>query len=73
MTCSPGRVPRPGLAQILSVGGDQLARVALTYLVYDRTGSALLAAITFAASIVPTFVGGVVMGGLGTGCRAARS
>jgi len=52
------------LAQILSVGGDQLARVALTFLVYDRTGSALLAAITFAASIVPTFVGGVVMGGL---------
>ncbi len=52
------------LAQILSVGGDQLARVALTFLVYDRTGSALLAAITFAASIVPTFVGGVLLGGL---------
>ena len=52
------------LAQILSVGGDQLARVALTFLVYAQTGSALLAAITFAASIVPTFVGGVVMGGL---------
>ena len=28
------------LAQILSVGGDQLARVALTFLVYDRTRSA---------------------------------
>ena len=49
------------LAQFLSVIGDQLARVALTVLVYDRTRSALLAAITFVASIVPTFVGGVTL------------
>jgi MFS family permease len=49
------------LAQLLSVVGDQLARVALTVLVYDRTRSALLAAITFAVSIVPTFVGGVTL------------
>ena len=48
-------------AQLLSVIGDQLARVALTVLVYDRTRSALLAAITFVASIVPTFVGGVML------------
>ncbi len=48
-------------AQLLSFIGDQLARVALTWLVYDRTGSALLAAITFVASIVPTFVGGVTL------------
>ena len=48
-------------AQLLSVIGDQLARVALTVLVYDRTRSALLAAITFVASIVPTFVGGVTL------------
>ena len=48
-------------AQLLSVFGDQLARVALTVLVYDRTRSALLAAITFVASIVPTFVGGVTL------------
>ena len=34
-------------AQLLSVIGDQLARVALTVLVYDRTHSSLLAAITF--------------------------
>jgi MFS family permease len=52
------------LAQILSVAGDQLARVALTVLVYDRTRSALLAAVTFAASLVPTFVGGVTLAGL---------
>ncbi len=49
------------LAQLLSVAGDQLARVALTILVYDRTRSALLAAITFVVSIVPTFVGGITL------------
>jgi MFS family permease len=49
------------LAQLLSVVGDQLARVALTILVYDRTHSALLAAITFVVSIVPVFVGGVTL------------
>ena len=49
------------MAQLLSVVGDQLARVALTVLVYDRTRSALLAAVTFAVSIVPTFIGGVTL------------
>jgi len=49
------------MAQLLSVVGDQLARVALTVLVYDRTRSALLAAITFAVSIVPTFIGGMTL------------
>ena len=49
------------MAQLLSVVGDQLARVALTVLVYDRTRSALLAAITFVASVVPTFIGGVTL------------
>lgn len=52
------------LAQVLSVAGDQLARVALTWLVYDRTHSSLLAAITFAASVVPAFVGGLALSGL---------
>lgn len=51
-------------AQLLSVIGDQLARVALTVLVYDRTRSALLAAVTFAASVVPMFIGGVMLSGL---------
>jgi MFS family permease len=49
------------MAQLLSVIGDQLARVALTVLVYDRTRSALLAAVTFVASIVPNFIGGVTL------------
>ena len=52
------------LAQVLSVSGDQLARVALTVLVYDRTRSALLAAVAFAASVVPTFIGGLALSGL---------
>ncbi len=52
------------LAQIGSVLGDQLARVALTLQVYARTHSALLAAVTFAASVVPVFVGGVLLSGL---------
>jgi MFS family permease len=46
------------------VAGDQLARVALTVLVYARTGSALLSAVTFVASILPLFVGGIALGGL---------
>jgi MFS family permease len=53
------------LAQVTSVTGDQLARVALTVLIYDRTRSALLAAVTFAASIVPMFFGGILLAGLG--------
>ena len=48
-------------AQLLSVVGDQLARVALTVLVYDRTRSSLLAAVTFAVSIVPLFIGGMTL------------
>src|SRR5579875_635699 len=52
------------LAQLLSVAGDQLARVALTVLVYDRTRSPLLAAATYAASIIPVFAGGVLLAGL---------
>ena len=46
------------------MAGDQLARVALTLLVYDRTHSALLAAVTFAASVVPSFIGGITLSGL---------
>jgi predicted MFS family arabinose efflux permease len=52
------------LAQLLSVAGDQLARVALTVLVYDRTRSALLAALTYAVTIIPVFAGGILLSGL---------
>src|SRR3984893_15415749 len=43
-------------AQLLSVAGDQMARVALTVLVYDQTRSALLAAVAYAGSIAPVFL-----------------
>ena len=46
------------------MAGDQLARVAITLLVFDQTRSALLAAIAFAASIVPSFLGGLLLSGI---------
>jgi MFS family permease len=52
------------VALMLSVAGDQLARVALTVLVYERTRSAMLAAVAFAAGIVPMFIGSVTLSGL---------
>jgi hypothetical protein len=52
------------LALVASVAGDQLARVALMVLVYDRTRSPLLAALAFAVSYVPTFLGGLMLSGL---------
>jgi len=52
------------LAQVLSVVGDQLARVALTLLVFAQTDSPLLAAVTFATSLIPLALGGVILSGL---------
>ena len=52
------------LAQILSVAGDQLARVALTVLVYERTRSPVLTAVTYAATYVPWLIGSVTLSGL---------
>jgi MFS family permease len=46
---------------LLSTIGDELARVALTVLVYQRTSSALLSAITFGISYLPWLVGGPVL------------
>ncbi|MFL6075849.1 MAG: MFS transporter [Mycobacteriales bacterium] len=45
------------LAQVLSLFGDRLARIALTVLVYDRTGSPLLTALVYAATFLPFLVG----------------
>jgi MFS family permease len=52
------------LAELLSVCGDQLARVALSVLVYDRTGSALLTGLTYALTFAPSLLGGLLFGGL---------
>jgi len=46
---------------ILSTAGDRLALVALTLLVYDRTGSPLLAALVFAAGYLPWVIGGLFL------------
>lgn len=51
-------------AQVLSLLGDQLAHVALAYLVYQRTGSPLLTALTYALTYVPPIVGGPFLAGL---------
>ena len=51
-------------SQILSVGGDRLALVALTLLIYDRTHSPLLAAVAYAAGDVPYVIGALFLSGL---------
>jgi predicted MFS family arabinose efflux permease len=75
---SPSSAPRPSfrdvfaepefrslwVSYVLSAGGDRLALVALTLLVYDRSKSPLLAAVTFAAGFVPYLFGGMFLSGL---------
>ena len=51
-------------SQILSAGGDRLALVALTLLVYDRTRSPLLAAVAFASGTLPYIIGAMFLSGL---------
>ncbi|HEX8626644.1 MAG TPA: MFS transporter [Catenuloplanes sp.] len=51
-------------AEVLSIAGDQLARVALAVLVYGRTGSASWAAGTYALTFLPAMLGGVLLSGL---------
>ena len=52
------------LAELLSVLGDQLARVALAVLVYNRTSSAVLSALTYALTFAPAVLGGAFLSGL---------
>jgi MFS family permease len=49
------------LAYLASVAGDQLALVAVTVLVYDRTRSPLLAALAYSAGFLPWAVGGITL------------
>jgi MFS family permease len=46
-------------AEAQSVFGDQLAKVALTILVYNRTGSPLLAALMYALTFLSALIGGL--------------
>jgi predicted MFS family arabinose efflux permease len=52
------------LAHVLSVGGDQLARVALTVLVFAKTSSPGWAALTYALTYLPDLVGGAALAGV---------
>ena len=94
MTSSPA--PRPSyrsvfavsefralwFSYVLSAGGDRLALVAMTLLVYARSKSPFLAAITFASGFVPYLLGGLFLSGLAdrlprrtvmVACDAARA
>lgn len=51
-------------AHTVSVLGDVVAALAVTVLVYARTGSALLAALVFTVSFVPHLVGGTLLSAL---------
>jgi predicted MFS family arabinose efflux permease len=48
----------------VSLLGDQLARVAIGWLVFRDTGSALLTAVVYAVTYLPWVVGGPLLGGL---------
>jgi diguanylate cyclase (GGDEF)-like protein len=51
------------VAQALSVVGDQLARIAVAVLVFNRSHSALLTALSFGVSYLPWVVGGPLLAG----------
>ena len=62
--CAVGEFRVLWLADVLSLLGDQLARVALAVLVFGRTRSALLTGLVYALSFLPALVGGPLLAGL---------
>jgi len=52
------------LADAQSLAGDQLARVALSVLVFERTSSTILTALTYALTFLPALIGGALLSGL---------
>ena len=52
------------IAQIQSYIGDQFAQVAIAILVYHRTGSPFLTALTYALTYLPPIIGGPLLSGL---------
>jgi predicted MFS family arabinose efflux permease len=52
------------LAEAQSNLGDQLARVALTILVYRQSGSAVLTSSTYALTFLPALLGGLLLSGV---------
>jgi predicted MFS family arabinose efflux permease len=53
------------LAETQSIVGDQLARVALSVLVFERTHSTAETALTYALTFLPAIAGGALLSGLG--------
>ena len=51
-------------AHSVSIVGDQFARVALSVLVFDRTGSPAWTALTYGLTFLPDLVGGPLLSGL---------
>ena len=51
-------------AHVVSMLGTVAAEVALTVLVYERTGSTVLSAATFTVAFLPYLVGGALLSGL---------
>lgn len=52
------------LAGAQSIAGDQLARVALSVLVFERTASSAVTALVYGLTYLPAFVGGILLTGL---------
>lgn len=53
------------VAETQSMAGDQLARVAVSVLVFQRTASAAATAVTYALTYLPAVIGGLFLAGLG--------
>ena len=51
------------VAQVLSYAGDQFAQVAIAILVFHRTGSPFLTALTYALTYLPPIAGGPLLSG----------
>jgi MFS family permease len=51
-------------AQLLSSAGDQLAQVAIGFVVYAKTGSPFLTALAYALTYLPAVLGGPALAGL---------
>jgi predicted MFS family arabinose efflux permease len=60
------------LTRSLAIGADTLRMLALSVLVFDRTGSPLLTAVTFGIGFVPQVVGGTLFGALADRLRPRR-
>lgn len=52
------------IAELVSIAGDQVARVALSLVVFAQTSSAVLTALTYGLTFVPSVLGGFLLSGL---------